>query len=148
MSLLLHNCLSIKTSQVVVKECKPRIETMATSHRGYSFLGHAGPHMWTLPGKGDGRERAMIILYVLPRLPVWRSPLPHTRVSLGFMEESDKLNTRETDIELLCSGQGDTLAETAVPVDWTAQGSVQEEGNRRALRAYVLVREQWIMSAK
>lgn len=51
-------------------------------------------------------------------LPRWRSTLPNTRVFLRSMEEGDKLNTRDTDIELLLLGPGDTLVETVVPMEW------------------------------
>lgn len=67
---------------------------------------------------------------------MWRSTLPNTRVFLRFMGEGDKLNTRDTDIELLCLGPGDTLVETAVPMEWGAKGGALKEGSGRALRVY------------
>lgn len=67
---------------------------------------------------------------------MWRSTLPNISVFLRFMEEGDKLNIRDTDVELLCLGLGDTLVETAVPMECRAKGGALKEGSGRALRIY------------
>lgn len=79
---------------------------MAINYRGHNLIGCPGTHEWIYPEKGNGRERAMMILCVPSSFHIVEKLPPHTRVSLEFMEEGGKLNTRETDMQLLCLGPG------------------------------------------
>lgn len=69
------------------------------------------------PEKGKA-ERAVITPPV-PPASSGRRPLPHTRVSLGFLEERHRHRAA-------MFRQGAALVETAVPMDWTDQGGVQK----------------------
>lgn len=76
---------------------------MAINH---SLIGCPGTHAWIYPEKGNGRERPMMILCVPPSFHIVEKLSPTTKVSLEFMEERGKLNTRENDMQLLYLGLG------------------------------------------
>lgn len=120
---------------------------MAISHWGYSLTGCPGMYVWAHLEKWNA-ERAMMMLWVTLRLHKVEKDTPSPKISLGFTEERGKLNTRDTDIELLCLGPGWHRGRDSSSRGWTDQGSVQKEGSGRALRVYCTSEKQWAKSAK
>lgn len=132
----------------VTKKQKPWIEgRMAISHWGYSLTGCPGMYAWARLEKWNA-ERAMMMLWVTLRLHKVEKDTPSPKISLGFTEERGKLNTRDTDIELLCLGPGWHCGRDSSSHGWTDQGSVQKKGSGRALRVYCTSEKQWAKSAK